>query len=413
MSSWRPGRLTMGTIGGIAIYGSRMSAQAIYFVILARALQQAEFGTFTGTWVLAGLWSALASMGFQVLAMKTAALRPEQAPASIRKGLLVISMTAPIMLLGFIAAALGWFDAPMSLQDLLLLGISEIAFTPVLTLIASWHQGSERIGHSHSVMASVWVARLLVLAGLALTTRLTLSEAIVAHLATTMAMTVAWLVGLRMQNGRLPRTSVPSRHEWLEGASFCASTVALIAYTELNQTLTMSLVGAGAAATLAAAYKLISVCSAPISVLCQAQAPRLLRAGQADSAEQGVWRTPFMIIAAVAAACALGAWLAAHAIALIFGHEYEGAIGIVKALAVLPVFTGIRMASVYVLAASARQSTRLGIELACMLAGVAVNWFLIRHHGLHGAVVGALVVESATSLALAVAAWQRLRPLRY
>lgn len=406
MSAWRPGRLAMGTAWGIAVYGSRMVAQAVYFVILARALQQAEFGTFTGTWVLAGLGSSMASMGFQVLAMKTAALHPERAVASIGKGLRAVALTAPVMLLAFVAAGRWWFDAPMPLQDLVLLGIGEIAITPVLALIASWHQGNERIGHSQAVMASVWVARLLVLAVLALTTRLTLSEAVVAHLATTAAIAAAWLVRLRLQIGALPRTGLPPRQEWLEGASFCASTVALIAYTEFNQTLTMTLVGASAAATLAAGYKVVSVFSAPISVLCQAQAPRLLRA---SANAHGRWRTPLVAIAAVAVACTASAWLAAHFVALIFGPDYESAIGVAKALAVLPFVTGIRMASVYVLAASASQMTRLAIELACMVGGVSVNWLLIRHHGLHGAVVGALLVESATALALAAAAWRRLR----
>lgn len=405
-----PRGLALRAAGGTLVYGARLIAQAVYFVVLARILDKVEFGTFTAIWVVAGLGSALSSMGFQVLAMKTAAIRPDLVTTSLAKGLRVISFVAPVILVAFMGVGHLASAIPMPIVGLGFLAISEIVLVPILALIASWHQGSERIGRSQAVLASLWLIRLAALAGLILAVQPSLTQVIATHAAATAAVTLLWAVHVRKRVGILPKTGAPSRAEWLEGASFCTSTVALIAYTELNQTITMAIAGPAAAATLAVAYKMITVFSAPISVLCQAMAPRLMRASHASPAERRVfWGHQFPFVAASAAACAIAAWIAAHFIGDIFGASYDGAASIARMLAILPLITGLRMVSVYVLAAAAQQRTRLTVELFCMIAGFCVNWALIRRFGLEGAVAGTLIVESLTALALAAAAWRQLR----
>lgn len=408
LTQWRPGRLAWNAFGGMVGYGTRLAMQAAYFLLLARLLGAEGFGLFAGIWVVAGIMSALSGQGFQVLTMRTAALAPEDATACMARGLRVVATLAPGAILVFVIAGLAFFPGPPPILALVSLAISEIALVAALGVIAGWHQGSERLARSHAVMAVLWVARLAGLLALVALDMITVAHVAVLHALMTTVVTAFWL-GHNRSHIALRDLRWPSRRELLLGSSFCASTVALIVYTEFNQSLTLAMVGASATALLAVPYKLSTLFSAPMSAMCQAIAPRLLRAADAGPPQLhalgGRLALPF---AGLAAACTAGVLLLAGMITPIFGKEYEPAIRIAQIFSVLPLLTSVRLLSVYLIAASSRQGARVAAELACMTFGLAANFMLIRAMGLTGAVLGTLLVEGVTAATLAIVAWRVL-----
>lgn len=406
MMRWRPGGLARNAFGGMVGYGARLGFQATYFLLLARLLGNEGFGLFAGMWVFAGVMSALAGQGFQVLTMRTAALAPAEANACMARGLRVVATLSPGLSMIFIVASLAFFPGPPSLTVLISLAISEIALVAALGVIAGWHQGNERLGKSHTVLATLWGARLAGLLVLAAMNGVTLVWAAVLHCGATVLISGFWF-GRHVSRFEFRHAMWPSRNELVLGASFCASTVALIAYTEFNQSLTLAFVGASAAALLAVPYKLSSLFSAPISALCQAIAPRLLRAANSGPGElRALARRLAIPVTAIAAACAGGVWLLAGLVPSIFGATYEPAVHVARQFCFLPLVTSIRLLSVYLIAVSSRQGARVAAELICMGLGLATNFVLIRSMGLAGAVLGTLLVEGMTAVTLALVAWR-------
>lgn len=407
MRTWRPGRLAWNTARGTGFYGVRLVAQALYFLLLARWVGPDQFGYFVGVWVLAGFLATFASLGYPVLVLKTTALEPEQAPDCLARGIRVVAFAAPLLAATFFGITMAYFPPPPSLLVPGLFALSEIVMVPLLSLVAASHQGSEHLGRSYAILASLWVLRLFALGMLSIISVVNLTDVAVIHCMATLLAVIAWLVIDRRHIGRIGLTKLRYSPELATGSSFALSSAALIAYTELNQSLMLGITGAAAAALLAVAYKIVTLLSTPLSVLCQALAPRLLRSAQEGIGSlSATGRALVAPVALFASGCCLAIVLGASFISWMFGQEYSEAARIARGLSILPLFTALRLLSMYALVALDNQRSRVLAEVFCLSGGLMLNMVLISRHGLAGAVAGSLIVEGITALVLTFAAWR-------
>jgi O-antigen/teichoic acid export membrane protein len=408
--AWRPGRLAMNTLRGSAMYGIRLAVQALYFVVLARYLGVHQFGVFSGIWVLCGFLATFAGMGFPVLAFRTAAVSPAETANCAARGLQVMALTALPLSFMVISISTAAFPASPSVAVLAFMALSEIVLVPVLTLLSSTHQGNERLARAHALFASLWAGRLLALLLLPLAGKPDLLMVMSTHALVTALVTVGWAFRDRGLVTSPFKVAGPARGEILTGASFAVSGAALIAYTELNQSITLALSGATAAGLLAVAYKLVAMASAPLAAMCQAISPRLLRAAQeghthfARLVSRIFW--PMLLYAM---ACGAAIFLGAGLIGLVFGDGYAGAKHLARPLCILPIFTSIRLLSVYILMAKSRQASRVVAEIICLIFGLSLNFLLIAKLGTTGAVVALLATEASTAAVLSYLVYRMLR----
>lgn len=411
--AWRPGLLAWNTVRGTCVYGVRLAAQALYFLLLARWLGPDQFGYFVGVWVLAGFLATFASLGYPVLVLKTMALEPEQAPDCLARGIRVLAFAAPLLGATFFGITLAYLPPPPSLLVPGLFALSEIVMVPLLSLVAASHQGSEHLGRSHAILASLWVLRLFSLGMLSVVSVVNLTDVAAIHCMATLLAVIAWLVIDRRHIGRIGLAKLRYSPELATGSSFALSSAALIAYTELNQSLVLGITGAAAAGLLAVAYKIVTLLSTPLAVLCQALAPRLLRSAQEGTGSlSATVRALVAPMALYALGCCLAILLGASFISWMFGQEYSEAGRIARALSILPLFTAVRLLSVYALLAFDNQRARVVAEVSCLAGGITLNMALISSYGLWGAVVGSLVVEGLTAWVLAAVAWHKMKKQR-
>lgn len=408
--TWRPGHLAMNAFRGSAMYGIRLSVQALYFVVLARYLGVHQFGVFSGIWVLCGFLATFAGIGFPVLVFRAAAVSPAETADCAARGFRVMALTALPLSLMVIGISMAAFPASPSVSVLAFMALSEIMLVPVLTLLASTHQGNERLGRAHALFALLWAARLLALLLLPLAGKPDLMMVMSTHALVTAFVAVGWAFSDRGLVTSPFKVTGPTRGEILTGASFAVSGSALIAYTELNQSITLALSGATAAGLLAVAYKLVAVASAPLAAMCQAVSPRLLRAAQEGHSHfLRLASLIFWPMLLYAVACGAIIFLGAGLIGLVFGEDYAGAKHLARPLCVLPIFTCIRLLSVYMLMAKSRQISRVVAEIICLLFGLSLNFLLIAKLGLPGAVIALLTTEASTAAVLSYLVYRMLR----
>lgn len=411
--NWRPGKLAANAASGTTMLGLRLAAQAVYFLLLARLLGAQQFGMFSGIWVLCGFLATFAGLGFPVLVFRTMALFPASAPACAGRGLRVVCQTAmPLALLAILIPYIA-FDERPGLAAICMIAVSEVVAVPVITLLSSLHQGNERLGRSHLMTASLWCARLAAVLAIGAVRPLDLQHVAEIHVGVTLLMTIAGLVIDRRHFLSPAIVANPDRAELLMGMSFAISGAAVIAFTELNQAILLAKAGAVSAGLLAVAYKFVAVSSAPLAALCQAVSPRLLRA--ASEGPDRLWSQGRALVFPVvggAIACSCLIFAASHLIGSLFGAPYLPSEGLARALSVLPVFTGVRLLSVYLLMAASGQRVRVVAEVICLSLGLALNIILIAAYGLDGAIAAILITEISVALAMTWLAFRTTRRLR-
>lgn len=402
---WHPGRLAKNAIRGTAAYGIRLALQVVYFLLLARWLGVSQFGTFAGVWVLCGFLATFAGLGFPVLLFRTTSLAPDAAQACAKRGLRMIAMTGlplSLLLVGFVLFRM---EHRPALMVLAMLATSEICLVPVLTLLSSAHQGNERLARAHTIFALLWACRIAGLLLLHVSLEVDLQALALTHTSVTACITVFWVA---IERNLLSSPASDRQIDWHElsnGLYFAISGAAMIAYTELNQTIMLSVDGATAAGLLAVAYKLVALFSAPLAAACQAIAPRLLRAARENG---NAFRHLAMVISGplllYAVACGGGAYLASFLISDVFGTAYAAAAPVARGLCLLPTFSAVRLLAAYALMAMSSQRNRVIAELACLIVGISLNFWLIERIGLAGAVVAMLLTEAITACTLGLVA---------
>lgn len=405
LATWRPGRLARNAARGSAFYGVRLGLQAVYFLLLARALGVTAFGVFSGVWVLCGFLATFSGAGFPVLAFRAASLQSHHAPATAGRGLGMIGLTSPILLMVLVFVATTQFPQHPPVAILALLGLSEIAFLPALTLVSSMHQGYERLGRSQAMLASLWLGRVVVVIALAGVGQKSLVALASGHAAITLLVVGGWLLVERSMVQSPLTTALPGRREVMAGLAFAISAGTVIAFTELNQALALAFAGASVAGLVSAAYKVSMIAATPLSVVCQAMSPRLMRSAHDRTTFVDFVRAVAAPLGILAVLCAVAVLLGSFLVPLVFGPAYTAAAPVARSLCVLPLFTGARLLASYVLVAASRQKKRVIAELLCLAVALPTNALLMWTLGLQGAVIGILATEGATALTLTVLAY--------
>lgn len=408
--TWRPGRLARNAIAGSVAQSFRLGLQSIFFLLLARYLDVADFGMFSGIWVLCVMLANFSGLGFPVLTFRAASLHPQSAPRSAGTGMRVVVISSIPLVITLVCIVTTTFDHHPSILILLTVGISELLAVPLLWMLSSLHQGYERLGRSQAMLASLWAARLCALLIVVASGHAFLEPIMLAHALATVVAVVIWLVADRKMFRPPLHSPNASRDELLTGAAIALSGALAIASTEISQSVALAAAGAVVAGLVAAAYKLAILASAPLSVLCQAASARLIRAAHQGSASfTTLLRAMAGPMVGLALAGALALLAGAEAIPYVFGADYRPAIPIARALSILPALAAARLVASYVLVAMSWQRKRAAADLACLAIVLPVSSMVFHTYGLGGAVAAILIVEGATVATLCTLAWHAIR----
>lgn len=399
--SFRSHGLVADTIRTGFWYGMRVVAQIAYLAAIGRGFGAWGLGAFAGVMALGGFLAPLASVGLGTVLIRKASQTSEHVIGYRNRAL---AWTLPCGLLLFGAGLLlarEWFPSKLAPGFLALLLLSEVLVTGMLGLCNSCEQALGVPHRSQSWSTALWLLRLgLLLPGLRLGIGMMGAAALhllsgVAILAAALAASSRPLPGLRDLSAPLPAGDLR------EGLGYAASSIANVAFSDLNQSLVLGLLSAHEAGIFSGAYKLIVASMLPASVLALASMKRLFEAAHAPSSRSTQLMRTFTAAGfGLGAVSSVAVWLMAGFLPDLLGPDFNASVALARTLSVIPMCIAGRTVAVSLLTSQGRQSSRLLVEWAIIPLGLGANYFLTRHYGLDGLIYGIFGMEIATSATL-------------
>lgn len=404
MRGWKPGQLARNTALATFWQGVRIALQMAYLVLVARLLGAEGYGVFSGSVALASSLSPLVGLGFGLILIKAVSRAPTAFPEHWAKALVALAVTAPVLAVAMLLLAPYLLPVQERWAVIVLIAAAELVAMPFVTTCSQIFQAHEQLGRTVFNHVQLNVARLAVVAGLAIAGRGSLLEFAWGYFgATALAAAVSfWQVSRAF--GRPAWRLGGIVGEAREGLAFSLSVVANSAHGELDKTLLLRLDTAAATGNYSLATRVVSAATTPLVAYVLAAVPRLFREG-----EQGVAAAaslahrllpPILLYGALAA---VGIILCAPILPWVFGADFSAALPLVGWLAPLPLLVGASQLGLNVLSSSGWQRTRVLIEGAGLAANVALNLALIPAWGAQGA-VAAMLASQALLVLLPVAA---------
>jgi len=387
-------------IGG---QGVSMAAQALYFILIGRALGSHEYGAFVGIAALIAVLSQFSSLGMEMILVRNISRNPTSFARTWGHAL---AITAAGFLLVLAAAVLyAHYALRPELRPLVpWIALADGLLGKLIQLAARAFQGAGRLA---------WTARLTALSNIAraLTAGLVLAWTRAHHLhATALLWTrVYWIstlclaflaVVLISVHLGLPRFVRIRRADLSEGLSFSCAASSISVYNDIDKTLLVSLGQTSTAGTYSAAYRVVDAVSAPIYAIYAAATPRFFREGARgvckarDFSRITLRRTlPYSVAAALLLA------LAAPLLPVLFGPSFQGSVAALRWLCLLPILRSLHYAWGSAITASASQWNRTAAQFGAAALNLCLNLLLIPRWSWQGAAAASLLTDGALAVA--------------
>ncbi len=393
--------------------GVAMAAQALYFILIGRALGSREYGAFVGVAALVTALSQFSTLGMEMILVRNIS-RDRSSFARTWGHALSITSAGFILLL-----AASMLYAHFALRPELRPLVPWIAFADGLVgkfiqLSARAFQGVRRLAWTACLTALIYVGRAATAAALFWWSRAhgfhpsALSWARIYWLAT-MA-TAIFALALTTSRLGLPRFHPFRRGDLSEGLSFSLSSSSISVYNDIDKTFLVTLGQTWAAGIYSAAYRIVDAASAPMVAIHVAAAPRFFQEGAhgVERARALAWRTlrrtlPYSLGAA--ALLALGAPL----LPSLFGPSFRGSVAALRWLCVLPVLRSLHFAWGSAITGSSSQWNRTATQFGAAALNLALDFLLIPRWSWRGAAVASLLTDGALAVGSFVLLWFLVR----
>lgn len=395
------GRLAHGTLLVLGWQGFRMAMLAAWVVLAARAFGVDGYGVFAG---IAGLATAIAGFsgfGMGYLLYRQVALAPDEFSVCWNKTLIAYAGSGLILCLGLVAFAFAMFpDARASF--IWLIGLSEVVTYPFVSASAYALAAHERMGWSAAMPAVGAALRLsALLACLALGGRGDLGTYLWWHLASSLLAATLSVLAVRMLFRPVRVSAFPSLRDLRESLPFSAVWFTSISVTSWDKALTLRLAGAEISGLYAAAQRLASLVALPMDSLVMAVTPRMFRHGGLGGSDKGLMRYSLIAVFAFGVVAAAVVWTIAPLLPWVLGKDFGLSIEVVRGIALMIPFYGMRQLGGHVLVTYDRRAARIVIDLCALLLMTSLGLWLVPSRGAAGAVTMIVCTEAF----LAVVTW--------
>ena len=396
--------LVRNTVLATGWQGIRVALQALWVVLLARAVGPGDYGSFAGTAGLATAMGSLTGLGFGMLMVQDASRNHEHFPTAWKRALHMTLISGLALWAIYMVVAPILFRSNMSLWSYAAIGLPELICFPVTVVAAYAFQLHERLGWAGALFTLITIGNLVAVTaflflapagGLAFYLPLHAMGAVLAALCA-----VAFVVRVLAP----PRAVFSlSRRDAREGLGFSLMRIADTGMTSLDKTLVLLLAGSQITGIYSSAYRLVAVLAMPATSLGMAALPRLFRTHAEGSAPARKSNLVGVLLAATAAYGAVAAvlvYLLSGVLPILFGPAFAQAAQAARWLAISPLLYGLYALGCNVLVTSHRRTPRILAQAAgiVILAATALLW--IPRFGLKGAAGMLLFTQFATALLL-------------
>lgn len=384
--------------------GVRLVLQAVYFLLIARALGVEQYGAFVGAVSLAALVAPFSSLGTGFILIKNVARDRANFARYWGAATILTILSGAILVCLVLLVSLGIWSNSLPLRVLLLVGISDIIFVRILELSAQAFTAVEVLRKNSELYIVLSITRTLAAAAALLMhsptavgwAALYAFSAFVAMLYS--LFTVVRSFGLPDLQLRL------SPSEFKEGTYFAVSQASQTIYNDIDKTMLVRFSGLGATGIYGAAYRIVDVSFAPVGALVYAAFPRFFRHGENGiSGSARFARRLIPYAAGYGTFAALCLYITSPLLPMFLGKGFAPAALSLKWLSPLVLIKSIHYFLADSLTGAGFQGTRTCVQLGVVVINVLLNLWLIPAYSWRGAAWASIASDCALLLGLAAA----------
>ncbi|SEF65241.1 Membrane protein involved in the export of O-antigen and teichoic acid [Bryocella elongata] len=371
--------------------------QAVYFVLIGRAIGSTQYGLFVGVASFLSVFGQFSTMGMELILVRDVSRDREHFARYWGTSLRVI-------LLGFVVTttaslALGRFFLDKSVYHLIPgIAVADLLFAKIALMASKAFQGVGDFARSANVSVLTNVSKAITAAclyGYVLFTKMPSSAQTWTHvywIASMVSAVVAFAL-VTIYIGPAGRGHI-DRRSLVEGLGFMTSNSSISIYNDIDKTILVSRGMDEAAGTYSAAYRIVDVASSPIYSVYSAAFPAFFREGAKGMryAMQMALKISRKTIPFSLAAAGL-MFVSAGLLPYIFGQSFAGSVAALRWLCLLPLIRSLHYAGGMTLTASVSQWYRTVQQVFVALLNVGLNLWLIPHYSWRGAAAASLISD--------------------
>ncbi|HEU5350868.1 MAG TPA: oligosaccharide flippase family protein [Terracidiphilus sp.] len=385
--------------------GMQLMAQFGYFLIIARELGPAGYGTFLACTALAAVLAPFSPLGTGQVLVKYTSRNKALMPAYLGNALLVTSAMGMMLIAAICLVRHILLPPAVSIVMVLAVGTSDLIFAQATYVFAQALLAAGHAKQSSSLMVVSACARFSAAVLLVTTGAPTLHRWVIFYLfasitASAYGFTVMTIccAGPRFTLGMLRATIS-------EGAHFSTSLAAQTIYNDIDKTMLARLSSVQGAAIYAVAYRFIEVAMLPMRSLQSAAYPEFFRHGIGGMTRSFQFARRILrrsVLYGVAAS--IGLFVCARFVPLIMGSAYAESTVALKWLCLLPLIQSVHAFLGDALTGANLQPLRSWCQIAIALFNILINLWFIRAWAWHGAACSSILSETllATLFYLAI-----------
>jgi O-antigen/teichoic acid export membrane protein len=379
----------------------RVATQALWLVLIARALGPQGYGAFSGIAGLANAVGGFAGLGLGLVMYQEGVRQLSGFSKHWCQTLVVTAASGALFAVAFVI----YGESLVSYEDTAAIagvGVSELVFFPLVTAAAFAFAAHERMGWSAALPAILSCFRVAaVVAFYYLADKRTLGAYVWFHASATALCAGLAVVLVYVMLQPASTRFVLSWRDLREGLGFSSVWVSGNALSSLDKALVLRLAGSEVAGLYASAYRFAIILALPMDSLVMAAMPRLFREGGGAASNPRL--VPRLLLVTLGYGLLAGGslWLLADLMPLLLGGSFASATYAVRCMGLFLPCYGLRVLGGNLLMARGRKTHRVLIECGGLATLVMFGTWLIPHLGLYGAVM--MII--ATELTLSITIW--------
>jgi O-antigen/teichoic acid export membrane protein len=400
--SFLSGRVAKNTLYATFWQGIRVATQAIWAIMIARALGPQGYGTFAGMVGLASALGALSGLGLGLLMLQDVTRNSASFAESWKRAWVTTLVSGLLLMAGFITLAPMISGVHDSWFVFAAIGIPELICFPLIIVCSFAFQAHERMGWAGAIYVLAPAGN--VVAALAFIQSQLPRTLEVYALFHSVAATLTATCAVLLVHSVLKPTSARfrlERREISEGFSFSTMRIVDTSMFSLDKTLVLRLAGSEIAGIYTSAFRLVAVLALPVTSLAMAALPRMFRDGHKGNISKGFIRLLLICAIGYGIVAGIAMWFLSGVLPILFGPAFESSAQAARWMSSAPMFMGLTTIGCNVLVTCQKLRLRVIAQGSglLLLVGSAALW--VPHFGL----AGAAMMLCSTLAILAVLLW--------
>jgi O-antigen/teichoic acid export membrane protein len=390
------------TLWMLGSHGLKLVLQAVYFIVVARKLGAAEYGTFIAASAVAEVVSPFSTLGIGNLMIKNVARDRQLFSLYWGNALMTNLIAGTSLILALMAIAPLFLPSSISPLLLALAAVNSLIFSRVLDLARMAYQSVSRFDRTAQMNLLPHILR----AGAALLMVSIFPDPnaldwMIVGMVCLGGAAITSLVLVHREIGPAQPKLAKLYPDLQQGSYFAVGLSAQSIYNDIDKTMLASLASVEATGLYAAAYRLIEVAFVPMRSLLDASYTRFFKAGK--TGVQGTWlvaRKLLPMMGGYGIVAALGLFLCSPVVPWVLGPEYSMAVPALQWLAPIVLLKGLHYIAADTLTGADLQGYRSLTQIGVAVFNIILNLWMIPRYGWQGAVIASLASDGLLMVVL-------------